>query len=358
MTKLTLCLVVKNEEAILEKCLQSIYQIADEIVIVDTGSTDKTIEIAQKYTKNLYHFPWIDDFAAAKNFALTKCSHDYICTWDADWVLREGDIYTLIDKKKQFKNYDRIYLNWNHEFDENLVVKRQAKYHFIFNKKLFHWESAIHSDLFPNDKHRSTHDVFYPEIEVYHFKDPILKAHRYAQTERLVLQELNKNPDNTRLRIFLAQGYQFKGEYDIAIENFQKALQDSTLDEQMYINVHERIGICYLKMKKPKPGIHFLNNCELAQHPKIILILADLHLMNNPIKSYKLYKQFIASKYTKEPTDFDYYPERYEVYPYIMLGKLSLMVFRKKQAKEYFKIALDRTSSIEQKEKLETLMSR
>ena len=62
-------MIVKNEEAVLEKCLESIKDVADEIIITDTGLTDKTIDIAKKFTDKIYHFKWVNDFAAANDFS-------------------------------------------------------------------------------------------------------------------------------------------------------------------------------------------------------------------------------------------------------------------------------------------------
>lgn len=80
----SLCMIVKNEEALLNRCLGSIHMLMDEIIIVDTGSTDSTKEIAAQYTDKIYDFPWENDFSAARNFAFSKANMDYIYTADAD----------------------------------------------------------------------------------------------------------------------------------------------------------------------------------------------------------------------------------------------------------------------------------
>ena len=85
----SLCMIVKNEEAVLARCLDSFASLFDEIVIVDTGSDDRTKEIAAGYTDRLYDFAWCDDFSAARNFAFSKCTCDYIYSCDADEVLDE-----------------------------------------------------------------------------------------------------------------------------------------------------------------------------------------------------------------------------------------------------------------------------
>ena len=89
MISISLCMIVKNEERVLERCLKSICDLVDEIVIVDTGSTDQTREIAARFTQRIYDYKWKDDFADARNFAFSKAGCEYIYTADADEVLDE-----------------------------------------------------------------------------------------------------------------------------------------------------------------------------------------------------------------------------------------------------------------------------
>lgn len=85
--KFSLCMIVKNESAVLRNCLDSLKDIMDEIIIVDTGSTDDTKKIAAEYTPYVYDYTWQDDFAAARNFAFSKATGDYIYSADADEVI-------------------------------------------------------------------------------------------------------------------------------------------------------------------------------------------------------------------------------------------------------------------------------
>ena len=77
MISLTLCMIVKNEEAVLERILNPVSEIVDEILIADTGSSDRTKEIAGQYTSQVFDFPWCDDFSAARNFLVEKVRTDY-----------------------------------------------------------------------------------------------------------------------------------------------------------------------------------------------------------------------------------------------------------------------------------------
>ncbi len=84
-------MIVKNEEELLQSCLESVADLCDEIIIVDTGSTDKTKAIATMYTDRIFDFTWIDDFSAARNFSFQQATKDFIFWLDADdLLLKEG----------------------------------------------------------------------------------------------------------------------------------------------------------------------------------------------------------------------------------------------------------------------------
>jgi glycosyltransferase involved in cell wall biosynthesis len=88
-------MIVKNEEKHLATCLSSVKDVVDEIIVVDTGSNDKTVEIAESFGAKVFHFDWIDDFSAARNYSLSKCTGDWILYLDADEELNKDSINEL-----------------------------------------------------------------------------------------------------------------------------------------------------------------------------------------------------------------------------------------------------------------------
>ena len=90
--EISLCMIVKNEEAVLGRCLQCVEALVEEIIIVDTGSTDDTIKIAEQYGAKIFHFEWRDDFGAARNYAFEQATKDYIFWLDADDYITQDDI--------------------------------------------------------------------------------------------------------------------------------------------------------------------------------------------------------------------------------------------------------------------------
>ena len=95
MLPISVCIISKNEEEHIEECCKRLSSYGVEIVLTDTGSTDHTVEIAQNYTAQVFHFDWCDDFAAAKNFCMEKASHDWILFIDCDEYIEEIDTEAL-----------------------------------------------------------------------------------------------------------------------------------------------------------------------------------------------------------------------------------------------------------------------
>ena len=103
MPTISLCMIVRDEAAVLERCLQSVAHLVDEIIIVDTGSIDETKTIAATFTPHLYEFPWQDDFSAARNFAFSKGTGDYLFWMDADDVLPPESQQQFLERKPYFQ---------------------------------------------------------------------------------------------------------------------------------------------------------------------------------------------------------------------------------------------------------------
>ena len=102
---ISVCMIVKNEEKYLEQCLNSIKELVDEIIIVDTGSTDRTKEIAARFTNKIFDFQWCDDFAAARNESLKHATGDWILALDADEIIEKSDFSKIIEAISSEQNF-------------------------------------------------------------------------------------------------------------------------------------------------------------------------------------------------------------------------------------------------------------
>lgn len=165
MISVSLCMIVKNEEAVLARCLDSLEGLFEEIIIVDTGSTDSTKEIALKYTDKLYDFEWVNDFAIARNFAFSKCSCDYIYSADADEVLDEINRQRFVELKHNLIPEIEIVQMWylnSVEFATTENYAKELRPKLYKRLRTFTWIDPIHESVNLNPV------VFDSDVEINH----------------------------------------------------------------------------------------------------------------------------------------------------------------------------------------------
>jgi len=165
MVTVSLCMIVKNEAQVLGRCLQSVADLVDEIVIVDTGSSDETKAIAALFTDNIYDYEWIDDFSAARNFAFSKCSCDYIYSADADEVLDE-------ENREKFKiliegmdpEIEIVQMYYGNQLSNGTVYNfdRELRPKLFKRLRTFKWVEPVHETI------RELPLVFNSEVEITH----------------------------------------------------------------------------------------------------------------------------------------------------------------------------------------------
>ncbi len=168
MQTISLCMIVKNEEKTLGRCLESVKGIADEIIIVDTGSDDRTKQVASEFTDKIYDFPWVDDFSKARNYAFSKAEKDYILWLDADDVILPEDRAKFVNLKLLLPpDVDAVMMKYNISFD------RQGKVTFSYYRERlskrsrnFQWREPVHEYLEIGGK------IINTDICITHKKEP------------------------------------------------------------------------------------------------------------------------------------------------------------------------------------------
>lgn len=149
-TTISLCMIVKNEEKVLARCLDSVADLVDEMIIVDTGSSDATKEIASRYTDQVYDFAWQDDFAAARNFSFSKATKDYIYVPDADEVLDEENREAFRQLKQVLLPEVEIVQMLYHTVTEyNTVLNAEKEYRpkLFKRERSFTWIDPVHETV-------------------------------------------------------------------------------------------------------------------------------------------------------------------------------------------------------------------
>lgn len=204
--KISVALIVKNEADHIETVLSSVKG-ADEIIVCDTGSEDNTVELAKKFTDKVYtDYKWNDDFAEARNHALSKCSGDWVLSIDADEYLEEGGmekIRTLISEAKEQKTFA-------------VKMKGGSNVHYlprIFrNDGSVKWVGRGHEVLSPREDNRVDIQITYG-YSTAHLKDP-------DRMLRILTKQVEENPNSPREKYYLAREYYYRKNWDKAIEIF------------------------------------------------------------------------------------------------------------------------------------------
>jgi glycosyltransferase involved in cell wall biosynthesis len=230
--RLSLCMIVKNEEDCIERCLQSVKDIVDEMIIVDTGSTDRTRAICSSFGAKVYDFAWSGSFAAARNHSLEQATGDWILWLDADEEVDPADGQKLRDIL-QMDSYDVVLLhlvNYYGKQAEEEKVFNMAQHRLFRNHKGFKFTNHIHEVLdlegvFVTEEEKKRMGLV--PIKVYHYGylDPITAQKNKFQRNVEMLQKELQEPDyDPWVLYYLASEYYGAQEYDTAFQYVNKAI--------------------------------------------------------------------------------------------------------------------------------------
>jgi glycosyltransferase involved in cell wall biosynthesis len=222
-------MIVKNEERVLERVLRCAAQICDELIVVDTGSTDKTIEIARKYSEKVRFFEWIDDFSAARNYSFSLAGMDYILWLDADDVIDAENIRKFAALKETLPaDTDVVMMNYETAFDAG--GRPACSYYrerLIKRGRGFVWQDPVHEVITPAGK------IVYSDIAVRHQKIGNGSAGRnLAIYEKLIRTGRTLS---ARQRFYYARELMYNGDKETAAREFYGflALKDAWVENKI-----------------------------------------------------------------------------------------------------------------------------
>lgn len=191
MITISTCMIVKNEEPVLSRCLDCVKAFSDEIIIVDTGSTDRTKEIAAQYTERIFDFPWINDFSAARNFSFSKATMEYIYIADADEVIDAANIKQIQDLKQiLLPEIDIVQMYYTNQLEFGTTYNYDKEYRPKLIKRLreFYWQDPLHETL------RLEPVIFDSDIAIIHKPHESHSARDFANLQRLIQSGTHLSP--------------------------------------------------------------------------------------------------------------------------------------------------------------------
>lgn len=237
--RLSQCMIVKNEEKNIERALSWGKGVVCEQIVVDTGSTDGTVALAEAMGAKVYHFPWIDDFSAAKNFAISKAGGDWIAFLDADEYIAEEEAKKLLPLLNQLNgtHYAVLLTAWIHVDGAGRVFSGGVQTRIFKNMEGLRYKNRIHEDLVLNGKgiFPDTVDAS-EEIAIFHTgyaPDAGMSREKGERNARLIRMELEETPDNCNMMGYLGDSYYAIGD-DLGAAEYWYRKAISLMPEHIY----------------------------------------------------------------------------------------------------------------------------
>ncbi|MBW4667812.1 MAG: tetratricopeptide repeat protein [Cyanomargarita calcarea GSE-NOS-MK-12-04C] len=286
--KLSLCTIAKNEEAALPKCLGSVRNVVDEIIVLDTGSGDRTVEVAKQFGAKVYHYQWCNDFSAARNEALKYVTGDWILVLDADETLT-AEIVPQIKEVIESPEYLLINLV-RHE-----VGAEQSPYSLV--SRLFRNHPNI---CFSRPYHALVDDSvssiilrepnwevgYLQRVAILHTgyqQSAIAEQNKYVKAQTAMEGFLATHPSDPYVCSKLGALYVQVGKVSEGIELLQRGIASKLTNDDILYELHYHLGIAYSKNQDPQQAVfHYQIATKLHIHP--LLKLGAYNNLGNLIK--------------------------------------------------------------------------
>lgn len=245
--KLSVCMIVKNEAKNIARCLESVLDIADEIVVVDTGSVDHTKKIATDYGAAVYDFEWVDDFSKARNYSIDHATGDWILILDGDDEFEKKDSKKLLDIINSETAAD-IYI-----FNTVCYIGNKAGNDRIMNVNLrlfknlpeFRYQGRIHESVVSRNPQIKMEAC---DITIYHYgylNSVVNEQNKRERNMRILEQQLKESPENPYFLFCMGNEYFALAEYDKALEHFLGAYAKCNIQDIYVPKLILRIVMAY-----------------------------------------------------------------------------------------------------------------
>ena len=271
--RLSVCIIARNEEAVLGRCLESVREVADELIVVDTGSTDQTVEIAGGYGARIGHFAWCDDFSAARNESLKLATGDWILWLDADDYLLDVDR----EKVRQIKGREPDQAFYFTLVNEGADRSRFWQVKMFPNFPEIRFEGPVHETVMPALQ-RLGLPVRDAGVEVRHtgYAEPEVSQRKRDYYLRLMESWAADHPEDQATRLRIGHTHYINGERERARECFAQVLEAGTggMDPQTSCRAAVFTGRCLLEEGEYEQAIPYLEQARQLRPDDALVLLS------------------------------------------------------------------------------------
>lgn len=270
--KISACVITKNEEKNIGNWLKYMSAIADEMIVVDTGSTDNTVLIAKNAGAKVFFFKWINDFAAAKNYAINHAKGDWIIFLDADEYFTEETIVNVrnvISNHHKNKKIGSIMCRLiNIDTDRNnRIIDTMLQVRIFRNISSIRYAGKIHENL--RNLHGDRVMIFSKDIEIYHTGYSANILREKSERNLLILEEKRKKEGDTdEVIVFLLDAYNSLGRYEEAIKYARKAIEKKLRLVGMDGHCHEILISAMISANYPLQEIYSVIDEAMKELPE------------------------------------------------------------------------------------------
>ncbi len=304
---ISVCVIVKNEEKNIDRCLAALSGYGFELVVVDTGSTDGTQKTVQKYTDSLHEFAWCDDFSAAKNYAVSKASSDLVLVVDSDEFLEPISQEEVIKLEEQARrNPEKVgRIRRRNVFERDGVRQENQEWvNRIFDRRKFHYEGRIHEQIV--SRQGKDYKTWLSPLSFVHTGYDLTREERKKKTQRnirLLEQELSQinerigeleqecsdSKEAAKLHgqipylIYqLGKSYYMQGDYQQSCKYFDQGLSyDLNPKLEYVIDMVETYGYALINSGQEQTALFFANIYEVFGNSAVFQFLMGLIYMKN-----------------------------------------------------------------------------
>ncbi len=292
MHPISVCIIAKNEESRIEQCLASIKPCGFEIVVVDTGSTDRTKEIAARYADKVLDFQWCDDFSAARNFSLQEASNNWIFMIDCDETVREIDVEELNYFRKHLSESVGSVSRENLVTQNGVLTLNNTDYtERFFNKKLYRYTGIIHEQLTPVRGHEIPALLLHTTLlHTGYDMTPEEQEAKYRRNFTLLEKQAAADPENPYLYYQLGKTCEILADYGRACTYYDKGLSFDLDPELAYVQAMVvSYGNALLHTDQAETALGFE-----GIYDEFSSVTDFVYLMGNIYKDNAMYEQALA----------------------------------------------------------------
>lgn len=245
----SLCMIVKNEEAVLGRCLDSVRDLMDEIIIVDTGSTDRTVTVAGWYTEKVFAYVWDEDFAAARNYSFAQATMPYVIWMDADELLAAPEAEKLARLKQQLAHEQegvevicmgtRLYPRLS-QASCDLVPFHSVRCPRVVRRGHFRWQGRVHEELDIGASPAMNTDIY-----IDHRPSAVHTERNLEILKRWIAEE---GKAQGRLLFQYANECFDSRDYQVAADSYEQLMREPSDCKEQRITVCLRLSECYREL--------------------------------------------------------------------------------------------------------------